>query len=149
MQPLQFLVPIDALEAVGGILPVAVLVLVILNMITRILQHNHHKRQLRENDGDEAITRWLPHTLTTLGMVLLSFLYLIVAPHGGMVLSVLVVTVFIADFFGFESRKVEARSKSKDLERPTAAIGASAFALLYAGYQSLFFIIEPLWNAIL
>jgi hypothetical protein len=29
-----------------------------------------------------------------------------------------------------------------------AAIGASVFALLYAGYQSLFFVIEPLWNAV-
>ncbi|MFB6252290.1 MAG: hypothetical protein ABEI27_11520 [Halobellus sp.] len=149
MQPLQFLVPIDALEAVGGILPIAVFVLVILNMITRILQHNRHNRQLRDGDGEEAITRWLPHTLTNLGMVLLSFVYMIVAPHGGMVLSVLVVTVFIADFFGFESRKVEARSKSKDLTQPIPAVGASVFALLYAGYQSFFYVIEPLWNVII
>ncbi|MFB6091338.1 MAG: hypothetical protein ABEJ97_09795 [Halobellus sp.] len=146
MQPLQFLVPIGALEAVDGILPIVVFAFVVLNVITRLLQHQRHEQQAEE--GDDAVSRWLPHTATTLGMVFASFLFMIVAPHGGMVMSVLALGVFVADFFEFESRKVEARSKSKSLEKPTAAIGASIFALLYAGYQGLFFVIAPIWNAV-
>ena len=148
MQPLQFLVPIGALEGVAPILPFVILAFAVANMVTRILQHFRHESQAADGDGDEALTRWLPHTVTTLGLVLSSFLFLIVAPHGGMVMSVLALSVFVSDFFEYESRRVEARSRSTDLQRPVAAIGASVFALLYAGYQSLFFVIEPLWNAV-
>jgi len=31
-------------------------------------------------------------------------------------------------------------------ERPKGAVAASLLALLYAGYQSLFVFIQPLWN---
>lgn len=148
MQPLQFLVPIGALEGVAPVLPFVILVFAAGNMITRILQHSRHETQAESGDGDEALSRWPPHTATTLGLVFSSFLFLIVEPHGGMVMSVLALAVFVSDFFEYESRRVEARSKSKDLQRPVAAIGASVFALLYAGYQSLFFLIEPLWNAV-
>ncbi|WP_311171186.1 DUF7313 family protein [Halobellus ordinarius] len=146
MQPLQFLVPLDALEAVGPILPFVVLAFAVANIVTRLLQHSRHRDQADDDDGTPS--RWLPHTLTTLGLVFGSFLFMIVEPHGGMVMSVLALAVFVSDFFELESRRVEARSKSKELERPTAAIGASIFALLYAGYQSLFFVIEPLWSAL-
>jgi hypothetical protein len=149
MQPLQFLVPIDALESVAPILPFVILVFAVANMVTRILQHSRHESQAEDGDDDEALSRWVPHTVTTLGLVLSSFLFLIVEPHGGMVMSVLALAVFVSDFFEYESRRVEARSKSKDLQRPVAAIGASVFALLYAGYQSLFFLIEPLWNTVI
>jgi len=148
MQPLQFLVPIDALEGVAPILPFVIFVFAVTNMITRILQHSRHEWQATDSDDDEALSRWVPHTVTTLGLVLSSLLFLIVEPHGGMVMSVLALAVFVSDFFEYESRCVEARSKSKDLQRPVAAIGASVVALLYAGYQSLFFLIEPLWNAV-
>ena len=149
MQPLQFLVPISTLEAVAPVLPFVILGLAVANMLTRILQHGRHRSQAESGDDDEALTRWPPHTLTTVGLVLTSFLLLIVEPHGGMVMSVLALAVFVSDFFEFESRCVEARSKSKELERPITAVGASIFALLYAGYQSLFFVIEPLWNAVI
>ena len=145
MQPLQFLVPLDILEAIGPILPFVVLAFAVANIGTRLLQHSRHRDQA---DDDGTPTRWLPHTLTTLGLVFASFLFMIVEPHGGMVMSVLALSVFVSDFFEFESRQVEARSKSKEIERPTAAIGASVFALLYAGFQSFFFVVEPLWNAI-
>lgn len=148
MQPLQFLVPIDALDSVAPTLPFVILGFVVANMITRILQHSRHESQAAEGDDDEALSRWLPHTVTTLGLVFSSLLFLIVEPHGGMVMSVLALTVFVSDFFEYESRRVEARSKSKDLQRPVAAIGASVFALLYAGFQSLFFLIEPIWSSI-
>ena len=149
MHPLQFLVPIGALEGVAPILPFVILAFAVANMVTRILQHGRHELQARDGDDDEALTRWFPHTLTTLGLVFSSLAFLIVEPHGGMVMSVLALTVFVSDFFEYESRRVEARSKSKDLQRPIAAIGASVFALLYASYQSLFFVIEPLWNAVI
>jgi hypothetical protein len=85
--------------------------------------------------------------VTTVLLVLASFAFLVVAPHGGMVMSVLVLAIFLADFFEFESRKVEARNEL-EMERPKAAVTASVVALLYAGYQTLFFVIEPVWSAI-
>jgi len=148
MQPLQFLVPIDALEAFAPTLPLVVFAFAVANMVTRMLQHSRHLDQAESGDDDEALSRWLPHTATTLGLVFASFLFMIVEPHGGMVMSVLAMSVFVSDFFEYESRRVEARSKSKTLGRPTAAIGASLFALLYASYQSFFYLIEPLWNSI-
>ncbi|WP_144901736.1 DUF7313 family protein [Halobellus captivus] len=148
MQPLQFLVPLDALDALEPIIPLVVFGFVILNILTRLLQHRRHRSQVESGDEDGSVSRWLPHTATNLGLVLSSFVYMIIEPHGGMVMSILALSVFISDFFEFESRLVEARSKSKSLERPTAAIGASVFALLYASYQSFFFLIEPLWNSI-
>jgi len=148
MQPLQFLVPLDAVEALAPVLPLAVFGLVVLNILTRLLQHRKHAAQADEDD-DGAVQRWLPHTLTTLGMVFASFLFMIVEPHGGMVMSVLALSVFVSDFFEYEARRVEARSKSKELGRPTTAIGSAVFALLYASYQGFFYLIEPLWNSII
>ena len=149
MQPLQFLVPIGALEAIAPTLPFVILGFAVTNTVTRIVQHSRHASQAASGDDDGALARWPPHTVTTLGLVFSSFGFMIVEPHGGMVMSVLALAVFVSDFFEFESRCVEARSKSKELERPIAAIGASGVALLYAGYQSLFFMIEPLWNAVI
>ena len=149
MQPLQFLVPIDALEGVAPILPVVLVGLVLLNFLTRAIQHRKHHTQADSGDGDAEISRWLPHTATTLGLVLVSFLFMIVEPHGGMVMSALALSVFVSDFFEYEARRVEARSKSKELGRPTTAIGSAVFALLYASYQGFFYLIEPLWNSII
>ncbi|WP_049985816.1 DUF7313 family protein [Halobellus rufus] len=149
MQPLQFLVPLDALAALEPVIPFVIFGFVVLNILTRFLQHRRHLTQADSGDDDEAIDRWLPHTATTLGLVLASFVFLVIEPHGGMVMSILALSVFISDFFEYESRLVEARSKSKALERPTAAIGASVVALLYAGYQSFFYLIEPVWNAVI
>jgi len=149
MQPLQFLVPLDALDALEPVIPFVVFGLVVLNILTRFIQHRRHLSQAESGDDDGSVARWLPHTATNLALVLASFVFLVIEPHGGMVMSILALSVFISDFFEYESRRVEASSKSKVLERPTAAIGASAFALLYAGYQSFFTFIEPLWNAVI
>jgi hypothetical protein len=148
MQPLQFLVPLDPLVAAESIIPFVVLALVVANMVTRLLAHRTHVRQAEEGDDDELLSRYTPHTATTVLLVLASFAFLIVAPHGGMVMSVLVLGVFLADFFEFESRKVEARNEMT-MERPKAALTASFVALLYAGFQSLFFLVEPIWTAII
>ncbi|WP_318566746.1 DUF7313 family protein [Salinigranum marinum] len=147
MQPLQFLVPLDPLVAAESIIPFVVLALVVANMVTRLLAHRTHVRQAEEGD-DELVSRYTPHTVTTVLLILTSFAFLIVAPHGGMVMSVLVLGVFLADFFEFESRKVEARNEMT-IERPKAALTASFVALLYAGFQSLFFVVEPIWTAII
>ncbi|MFB6169100.1 MAG: hypothetical protein ABEJ43_09675 [Haloferacaceae archaeon] len=144
MEPLQFLVPVDALVAVEGLLPYVALVFVLANVVTRLLAHRTHVEQA-ESAGE--ISRYLPHTVSSVALVLASFAYMIVAPHGGMVLSILVVGTFLADFFEFESRKVEVRN-NMTLERPKSAITGSLLVLLYAGYQSVFFVIEPIWSAI-
>jgi hypothetical protein len=146
MQPLQFAVPIDALEAVGGILPSVILVLVLLNMATRALGHRTHAKQAAEG-GEEAVSRFVPHVVMNIVLILATFAYMVTHPHGGMVLTVLVVGMFLADFFEFEARKVEARNEMS-VEPPKSAIGASLVVLLYAAYQSIFFIIAPVWNAI-
>ncbi|ELZ27294.1 hypothetical protein C474_18149 [Halogeometricum pallidum JCM 14848] len=148
MQPLQFLVPLDGIDAIEPALKYAIVVLVLINMVTRILAHRSHVKQADEDD-DETLSRYLPHTATTLLLVFASFLFLFIDPHPGMVLSVLVVGLFLTDFFEFESRRVEARSKALELERPKAALGASILVLMYAAYVSLFFVIAPVWNAVI
>jgi hypothetical protein len=147
MQPLQFLVPLDALEAIEPILKYVILGLVLLYMVTLFLGHRKHRKQAEDGDDDEEISRFLPHTVTTVLLILASFALLVLEPHAGMVMSVLVLGVFVADFFEYESRRVEARTNRK-IERPKAALGASVVALLYAAYQSLFFVIAPIWNGI-
>jgi hypothetical protein len=147
MQPLQFLVPLDPLVAAESVIPFVVLALVLANMVTRLLAHRTHVEQAKDAEDDSEVSRYLPHSVTTVLLVLASFAFLVVAPHGGMVMSVLVLGVFLADFFEFESRKVEARNEMK-MERPKAALTASLVALLYAAFQSLFFIVEPVWTAI-
>ncbi|SFR41091.1 hypothetical protein SAMN04487947_1093 [Halogeometricum rufum] len=147
MQPLQFLVPLDALEAVEPVLKYVILGLVLVNIVTRLLAHRSHVKQVRDDD-DETLSRYLPHTASTLLLVFASFALLLLEPHAGTVLSVLVLGLFLADVFEFESRQVEARSKSLDLERPKAALGASVLVLMYAAYQSLFFLVADYWNLV-
>ncbi|WP_338741838.1 DUF7313 family protein [Haloplanus salilacus] len=146
MQPLQFAVPIGALDALEPYIAHAVLALVVVNMLTRIRAHSVHERQVE--DGAEELSRYTPHSLSTLALVFVSFVFLIVEPHGGMVMSVIAVGLLLTDFFEFESRQVEARN-DMTFERPKGAVAASLLALLYAGYQSLFVFVEPLWNAII
>jgi hypothetical protein len=145
MQPLQFVVPVGALDALEPYIAHVVLALVLVNMLTRIRAHGVHERQVE--DGAEELSRYLPHSATTLALVLASFAFMIVEPHGGMVMTVIVVGVFLADFFEFESRQVEARN-DMTFERPKSAVAASLLALLYAGFQSLFVFVQPVWSAI-
>jgi len=145
MQPLQFVVPVGALEALEPYIAHVVLALVLVNMLTRIRAHSVHATQVE--DGADELSRYLPHSLSTAALVVASFVFLIVEPHGGMVMSVIAVGLLLTDFFEFESRQVEARN-DMTFERPKGAVAASLLALLYAGYQSLFIFIEPVWNAI-
>lgn len=146
MQPLQFLIPIDTLAASEDLLKYLILALVFGNMVTRILAHHKQRRQAEEGD-DSALSRWLPHVVTSVLLVLASFALLVIEPHAGMVLSVLVLGMFVADFFEFEARKVEVRN-GLEFERPKAAITASVVVLMYAAYQGLFFLVKDYWELI-
>lgn len=145
--PLEFLVPVGALEAVAGVLPFLVLVVALANLFTRFLAQRTYERQAEEGDDDEAVSRYLPHEGMNVLLVLSAFAMTIVQPHGGLVLATLVVGVFISDFFEFEARRVEARN-DMEIEQPNSAIFASALVILYAGFQAVFFLIEPVWSQI-
>jgi hypothetical protein len=144
MSLLQFLIPLGWIEVVGPILPFAVLTLGVANLITRLLAHRRHVRQAETAD---QLERYPPHSVTTIGLVLVSFLLIPYQPSGGTILAVLTVTMLIADLFEFEARNVEARNQLP-VERPKSALFASALVLLYAGYYSLFFVVRPFWELI-
>ncbi|MFB6220440.1 MAG: hypothetical protein ABEH90_03290 [Halolamina sp.] len=145
MTLLEFVVPLGALESVAGALPYAILVLLLATFVTRRQAHSNHKEAAREDP--EALERYTPHIAVSMLLVLGCFLYMIVHPHGGMVLSVLVLGMVVSDFFEFEARLVEARN-GMELEAPKSAIVASLVALLYALYQSLFWVIKGPWEAV-
>ena len=148
MQPLTLFGPIDALLG-GSEHPLIIYVLVVLavaNVITRAVAHRSHVKQARE-DGADAIRQHPAHIATTIALILGSYYLATVELHSGIVLSVLVVGMFVTDFFELEARRVEARNE-RTVGRPSGAIAASVLVLLYSGYLSLFFVIEPLWNAV-
>lgn len=146
MQPLQFLVPVGVLADFEQVIPIAALVLVLVNMGTRLLGYRKHRKEVK--DGKESLSWYTPHIVSSLVLLFVSFAFLVVAPHGGMVLSVLVLGMVMTDFFEFESRNVEARN-AMSLERPKAGLVASVFVLLYAAYQALFFLIQDYWNLVI
>ena len=144
MQPLALFGPVDAL--LQPIIEYVLLALVLLNMITRMVAYRSNVEQADE-DGADALSRSPVHELSTVLLVLASFYFMTVHYHAGMVLSALVVGLFITDFFEFEARRVEAEEE-RPLDRPKAALAASVLVLLYAGYQAIFFVIQPLWDSI-
>lgn len=146
--PLEFVVPLGALESVAGALPFVLFALVLVNFLTRALAQRSYVKGAERGDDDEAVSRFLPHEATNVLLILLSFAFLVVEPHGGMVMSVLVVGMVMSDFFEYEARRVEARN-GMELERPNSAIVASVLVFLYAGFQSLFFVIQPYWSQII
>lgn len=148
MQPLQFLVPLDWLHQYETVLAYVILAVALANVATRMLAYRKHREQAEAGEKDAELSRYGAHTATTVALVLLSFLYMIVEPHGGMVLSALVLGLFFADFFEYEARRVEARNKMP-IERPKAGITASVFVVLYAGFQSVFALVAPYWNAVI
>ena len=145
--PLQFLVPVGALEAVAGVLPILVFLAVLANLATRYLAQRTYVRQAEAGDDDEEMSRYLPHEVVNGVVVLLAFAMTVVQPHGGLVLAALVVGMYVSDFFEFEARRVEARN-GMEIEKPRSALFASGLVALYAGYQALFFIVEPLWGQV-
>jgi len=146
MTLLEFLVPIGALDSIAGVLPYVVMLLVVATFLTRHRAHETHKSAV--DDGAESLEPYTPHVVVSALLVAASFLYMIVHPHGGMVISVLTLGMVVSDFFEFEARQVEARN-GMELEAPKSAIVASVVALLYALYQALFWVIKGPWSAVI
>ena len=144
MPPVSLFGPLDAL--LGDSIEYVLLGLVLVNLLTRVLAHRTHVTTA-EDGGADTMSRYLPHTASNVLLVLASFYYLTLHHHAGLVTSVLVLGLFITDFFEFEARKVEAR-RDIPIERPKGAIAASLLTLTYVAYQSLFFIIAPAWGAV-
>lgn len=145
MDPLQFLVPLGWVDAIGDYLPFAIFVMIVVNAITRHQAHRTHRRNADAADGD--LPRYPPHDVANVGLVLLGVLYVVHHPHGGIILSSLIVTMFVADIFEFESREVEARNEM-EMERPKAALAAWGLAFLYAAYQAFFQFVAPFWELV-
>ena len=143
--------PLDTIlgsEGPGGVLVIEYIlfVLVVANFGTRLLAHRTHESQY-EAGGAEELSRHPVHVGTNVALVATSFFYMTLAHHGGMVMSVLVLGAVITDFFEFESRKVEAR-RDIPLERPKGSLVAAVLVFMYAGYQSLFWLIKGPWEAV-
>lgn len=136
--------PIDAILA--PYIVHVLLALVVVNMVGRALEFRQHKRQAESGDWTD-LTRHPLRVGTNVLLVVGSFYYLSVHQHGGMVFAILFLGVFISDLFEFEARQVEVR-REVELERPKGAIAASVLALLYIAFQSLFFVVAPIWNTI-
>jgi len=137
--------PVDALLAPH--FEYVLLVLVLVNLGARAVEHSRHVRQA-ETGGVEALARHPVRVGTNFLIAFGAFYLTTFEYHAGMVLSVLVVGMVIADLFEFESRKVEAR-RELTLERPKGSIAASLFVLAYSAYTSVFFLIEPVWDAMI
>ncbi|GAB6879001.1 hypothetical protein JCM17823_12750 [Halorubrum gandharaense] len=142
MDPLQFLVPLDWIEVVGPILPFAILVMALANLATRHLAHKQHVEQAEAGDSVDQFT---PHVFTNVGLLLLSLLFTLDSPTGGVILSLLVVTMLVADLFEFEARNVEARN-DMTVELPKSALVSSGLVVLYAVYYALFFVVADFWG---
>lgn len=145
MQPLSMFGPVDAV--LEPIIEFVVLALVLVNMGTRLFAYRDYRTQARDDDREEHLSRNVVHEASNVLLVLASFYLLTLHHHAGIVLSTLVVGLFLTDFFEFEAREVELR-KGERLSKPNGAMVASLVVLLYAAYQSLFYLIAPFWNAI-
>jgi hypothetical protein len=139
-----FFGPLDTV--LGPYMGYVVLALAVVNIATRALAHRSHVSQVEEGGADE-LRRHPAHVASNVLLVLASFYYLTLHHHSGVVAATLIAGLFITDFFEFEARKVEAR-RGIDLERPKGAIAASVLVLMYVSYVTLFFIVKPIWSAI-
>jgi hypothetical protein len=133
---------------IGEVLVVEVLLLLLVvgNFVTRFLAHSRHRRQAEE--GPDAVSRFLPHEVANVVLAVVSLYYLTLEAHAGMVMSVLVLSLFLADFFEFEARKAEAR-RDVPLDRPKGALAAGLVVFAYAAYQVLFFVFDGFVAAVI
>jgi hypothetical protein len=136
--------PVDTV--LGPYIEYVLLVLLVVNIGARALEYERIKSQVADG-GADAVSRHPIRVGTNVLLLVGSFYYMTVHHHGGMVFSIIVLGLFLTDLFEFESRKVEAR-REIDIERPKGAIAASILALMYIGYQTLFFVIKPVWSSI-
>jgi len=137
MDPLQFLVPLGWIETIGPIAPIGILVLVLANIGTRILEN---RKQAYQVEQDEPLTRHPLNTITTMGIVTLGLLFVLYRPISGMIMMIPIFGLFVADVFEFEGRQVEANNDLA-FEWPKATLFATGLTLIYAMYYAL----DPLY----
>ncbi len=133
MDLLQFLVPLGWIETVGPSIPIAILVLVIANIGTRIKENRMQAQQMKNG---EEITRHPLNTFVTMGIVTVGLLFVIYRPISGMILMLPIIGLFIADVFEFEGRRVEA-DNDLDFEWPKATLFSLGLAFIYATYYAM------------
>lgn len=139
-----FFGPLDTV--LGPVIDHVLLGLAVVNVGTRKRAADVYRRQAA--DGADTLSRYTPHVLSTWLLVLTSLYYLTLHHHAGFVSATLALGLFLTDFFEFEARQLEVR-EDRPLERPKGAIAASSILVLYAAYQSLFFVVAPVWNAVI
>jgi hypothetical protein len=137
--------PVDTY--LGPYIEYVLLALLVVNIGARALEYERIKRGAA-SEGPDGVARHPLRVGTNFLLLVGAFYYMTVHHHGGLVFSILVLGLFLTDLFEFESRKVEAR-REIDIERPKGAIAASFLALLYISFQTLFFIIRPVWSSII
>ena len=135
--------PVDTYLA--PVIGYVMLVLIAVNVVARGIEFDRIAAQAEQ--GAAAMSRHPLRVGTNFLLVVGAFYYLTVERHAGLIIALLVVTLFVTDFFEFEARKVEAR-QGLEIDRPWSAIGASSVALLYIAYQALFFLVKPYWSQV-
>lgn len=137
MDPATMFGPLDAIltsEVFGvELVKYLLVVLVLANMATRALAYQRNVSEA-EDDDVETASRHPLHAASTVALILATFYYTTYEQHGGIVLSVLVLGMFITDFFEFETRSVDLR-KGDAVRRPNGALTASLLVLAYATFQ--------------
>ena len=137
--------PVDTLLA--PVLIYVLLALVLVNIASRALEYRQITDQADDGEADEHVARNSIRVATNFLLVVVSFYFMTVDRHTGMIFSLFAVGLFLADFFEFEARRVEAR-QGWAIERPWGSIGASMLVLAYVIYQILANLF-PFWNAVI
>ncbi|MCH2453646.1 MAG: hypothetical protein MK159_03415 [Halobacteriales archaeon] len=121
--------PIDVIFS--PIIEPILLIGAIINLVTRHLAHRSHIRQNEEEKG--SLKRFVFHEISNGILIIFSLYYMTLHHHGGMVLSLMVLAMVLADIFEFESRLVESRG-GMEIELPKGAMVGSALVVVYILY---------------
>ena len=101
------------------------------NLVTRFLAHRSHIKQNEEEKG--SLQRFVIHEISNGVLIIFSLYYMTIHHHGGMILSLMVLAMVLADIFEFEARLVESRG-GMEIELPKGSIVGSALVLVYVLY---------------
>tara|TARA_A100001037_G_scaffold273406_1_gene270307 strand:+ start:2489 stop:2926 length:438 start_codon:yes stop_codon:yes gene_type:complete len=121
--------PIDVIFS--PIIEPILLIGVVTNLVTRLLAHRSHIRQNKQEKG--SLERLKIHEISNGMLIIFSFYYMTLHHHGGMILSLMVLTMVLADIFEFEARLVESRG-DMEIELPKGSMLASMLVLIYILY---------------
>ena len=121
--------PIDAIFF--PIIEPILLIGAVANLVTRFLAHRSHIKQNEEEKG--SLQRFVVHEISNGVLIIFSLYYMTIHHHGGMILSLMVLAMVLADIFEFEARLVESRG-GMEIELPKGSIVGSALVLTYVLY---------------